>query len=229
MKTLNIIILGLSVALAACSKKTSGDNSAYVDPYAPTYQQPGYQQPGYNNCTQGSYNCNTQPQIPTTNCGSSCGNSGGGYIVNNDEWWVGYNDNNSGSSNGGGSSSNNYSSGWKKMWGTMGSSENRYIDLKVPSDKTYYVSFKGSYTGKNQSKEKLKVKFYQGNTHSIMDLDQSHTGSGEITKSCKVNVNFKLKGGSTYRIYLSGNQDSVNNTYLRLTSYWPSDVTKLCN
>jgi hypothetical protein len=122
-----------------------------------------------------------------------------------------------------------YNSGWTKVWGTMGSSENRAITVKVPKNGTYYVSFKGNYSGKKQDEEKLQVKFAGSNTHKIKDLDNSYTGSGEVTRNCKVNVNFKLQGGVTYKIYLSGDEDSVNNTHLRITNYWPSDISKLCN
>ncbi len=110
----------------------------------------------------------------------------------------------------------------------MGDSENRYIVVTVPSTATYYISFKGDYSGKKQCNEDLKVKFDGGNSHKINDLEQTKS-SGETTKSCKVNVNFKLKGNKSYKIYLSGKDDSVNNTYLRITDYWPSDISKLCD
>lgn len=279
MKTLNILILGLIVALGACSKKSS-DNS---DPYAYGYQQPQYAPPNYNwNSYNPGYvpqgNCGSVSTLPSTCYGTyngynycnnqwyynwnntywtfpafgSCGNNGGG---SNDDWWdddsssCGDSDNDDcGSSDDDdwdncdwddcdhsddddddGDYDYSYSSGWKKLWGTMGSSENRYITVKVPADGTYYVSFKGNYTGKNQDEEKLQVKFAGSNTHKIKDLDNSHSGSSEVTRNCKVNVNFKLEGGATYKIYLSGNEDSVNETYLRVTNYWPSDISKLCN
>lgn len=178
----------------------------------------------------------------------SCGNYGGG----NNDWWdddgddcsnnddddsCGNNDNDDSCDyyddcdydDDDNNHSSSYNSGWKKLWGTMGSSEKKSITISVPKDGTYYVSFKGKYTGKSQDEEKLTVNFYNSNIHKIKDLDQSYTGSGEVTRDCKVNVNFKLEGGKTYKIFLSGDQDSVNETHLRVTNFWPSDISKLCN
>lgn len=281
MKNLQLLILGLVVALSACGKKSSGTTT--VDPYNTGYQQPQYSPPNYN---WSSYNTNYIPQghcgyqatQPTgcngtyngySYCGNqwyyywnsnywafpafgSCGNTGGGGCTgsncgggnnNDDDWWT---DDDSGDTCGdsddddcGNHGDNddddddnqvtNYNSGWKKVWGVMGSSENEYVTVKVPKNGIYYVSFKGDYTGKKQDEEKLTTLFNGGKNHGIKDLDQSHTGSGEVTRSCKVNVNFQLKGGATYKLYLKGNKDSVNDTYLRITSFWPGDISKLCN
>lgn len=201
-----------------------------------------------SNC-YGSYNgysyCNNQWYYQWNNyywsfpAFGSCGNYGG----SNDDWWNDDNNNdddddcyddsheddcdgNHNDDNGGNST---YNSGWKKLWGSMGSSVSNSITITVPKDGTYHVSFKGKYTGKSQDEEKLNLNFYNSNNHKIKDLDQSYTGSGEVTRDCKVNVNFKLEGGRTYKIFLSGSDDSVNETHLRITNYWPSDISKLCN
>jgi hypothetical protein len=234
-------------------------NYAYQQPqYSPpnynwNNQSPGYVPPGNcggaqtlpSNC-YGSYNgynyCNNQWYYQYNNyywsfpAFGSCGNNGGG----NNNWWDDddgddhlddddycYDD--CGNDDDDGDYSSSYNSGWKKLWGTMGSSENRSITITVPKDGTYHVSFKGRYTGKSQDEERLNLNFYNSNNHTIKDLDQSYIGSGEVTRDCKVNVNFKLQGGKTYKIFLSGDDDSVNETHLRVTNYWPSDITKLCN
>jgi len=195
---------------------------------------------GYNYCGNQWYYYwnNSYWSFPANgSCGNSGGGNSGGGIYDDDDWW-----NSDDDSDDDGCGSNcgnddddddhqvtNYSSGWKKIWGVMGSSEHKYITVSVPKNGVYYVSFKGDYTGKSQSKEKLVTYFNGGNHHTVKDLDQTHTGSGEVQRSCKVNVNFKLQGGETYKIYLKGNEQSVNDTYLRITSYWPGDISKLCN
>lgn len=253
-----MVALGACGKKSSGSNNTAYDpyNPAYTQPqYSPPNHNWNNYAPGY--VPQG--NCGYQPTLPSNCAGTyngynycgnqwyyhwdnnywafpafgSCGNTGGGNIGGggnhgDDDWWDS-DDDGGGGNNGGGGSVTNYSSGWKKIWGVMGSSEHKYITIKVPKTGTYYISFKGDYTGKSQSKEKLTTYFSGGNKHSIKDLDQTHTGSGEVQRSCKVNVNFKLKGGETYKIYLKGTEQSVNDTYLRITSYWPGDISKLCN
>ncbi len=123
--------------------------------------------------------------------------------------------------------------GWIKLWNNMGSSKDQFITFRPLKSGTYYISIKGNYDGKKEQSEVMTTKFscegVSGNTHTVKDLDQSYTGSSEVTKTCKVNVNFKLDAGKTYKLHLKGVQQDVNNTFIRVTNTWPSDVSKLCN
>jgi hypothetical protein len=254
----NFALLLLIGMVVSCGRKSNNSNNPNQFGYQPPVQGPpnhnwnqypsqGYAPPG--NC--GAYN-----QIPNHCYGVQagyqyCGNMW--YYQHSNQYWAfpsngscgankpvntgnNCNNNNSGGcssgggSSGGGSSggSSSFNSGWKKLWSNMGHNQSKAITITVPKEKTYYLSFKGDYTGKKQSQEKLKVRITTGNWHTIVDLDQTHTGSSEITRGCIVPVNYKLVKGS-YTITLQGNHDSVNDTHLRLTDYYPSDISRICN
>ena len=102
------------------------------------------------------------------------------------------------------------------------------VDIPISKCGTYYLSFKGDYTGCNQIWEKLKINFQGGNVHKIKDLNDTHTGSGEVTEECKVPKGFKLQGNTTYRVWLEGTESSVNNTYVRITGSYPNSATRTC-
>jgi hypothetical protein len=241
------LVLGVILGLSACGKSSSGTNAQcnpsvqYCDPNVYGQQQQIYP-PGQNPYGMPQGNCGSCQQVPPLPCNSGCGGAGGGYVYN---WWDDYlndddhdddhdhdhhhdDDDDDHHHDHDHDHNNSYNSGWKTLWTMMGASENKSVVITPPSDGTYYLSFKGSYTGKSQDEEQLSVKFRDGKNHDIQDLDNK-SGSGEETKSCAVNVNFKLEGGRSYKIFLSGNEDSVNNAQLRLTNYWPSDTSKLCD
>jgi hypothetical protein len=116
-----------------------------------------------------------------------------------------------------------FDSGFQLEWSSFQQCVQHSVTIPIPRAGAYYLSFKGNYSGDYENVERLKIKLGNGNWHNIKDLDQQEH-SGERTKSCKVPVTYQINTAGSYTVYLLGNEHSVTQAQVRLTSYYPSNL-----